>query len=163
VIVLPTIQCFISRHHSCPRRTSQSLKLAKRNRGLQDMQASAKDAEIKRCGWIAHILYYLVCNQPASLFSSHCFALLPAHPRRSSCRIDRRRFRQPRGVLCWLRSSPCCSRYRPNACLYILFIASTSSSLCKVVTREVVSSFFTAGRVSVGAAARFRGQSRELR
>ncbi len=75
------------------------------------------------------LTYYLVCNQLASLFSSHCFALLPTHSRRSFCRIDRRRFRQSRGVLCWLRSSPCCcSRYRPNACLYIFIIASTSSS-----------------------------------
>ncbi len=26
-------------------------------RGLQDRRASAKDAEIKGCGWIAHILF----------------------------------------------------------------------------------------------------------
>ncbi len=75
-------------------------------------------------GVAGSLTYYLVCD----LFSSHCFALLPTHPRRSSCRIDRRRFRQSRGVLRWLCSSPCCSRYRPNACLYIFIIASTSSS-----------------------------------
>ncbi len=80
-------------------------------------------------GVAGSLTYYLVCDQLAFLFSSYCFALLPVHPRRSSCRIDRRRFRQPRGVLCWLRSSPCCSRYRPNACLYIFIIASTSSSV----------------------------------
>jgi len=74
------------------------------------------------------LIYYLVYNQLVSLFSSYCFALLFIYSRRSFCRIDRRRFWQPRGVLCWFRSSPCCSRYRPNASLYIFIIASTSSS-----------------------------------
>ena len=27
------------------------------NRGLQDRRASAKNAEIKWCGWVAHILF----------------------------------------------------------------------------------------------------------
>ncbi len=35
---------------------------------------------------------YFVCDQPALLFFPPCFPLLPAHPRRYSCRIDRRRF-----------------------------------------------------------------------
>jgi len=72
------------------------------------------------------LTYYLVCNQLVSLFSSNCFALLPAYSRRSFCRKYRRRFCQPRGVLCRASSSPYCSRYRSDACFFI--IASTSSS-----------------------------------